>query len=56
MRGVGYEGIEDFFDGKMLSYVIYGWQDSLDPLVSTLPSIETVIDELNSIVGDILGE
>ena len=56
VRGVGYESSEDFFDDDMLSYVKDRWRDSLGPLVSALPSFESIIDELNPLVGDILGE
>ena len=54
VRDVGYQSSGDFFDGDMLSYVRDRWQDSLGPLVSELPSFETVIHSLRRKINDVL--
>lgn len=54
VRDVGYQSSGDFFDGDMLSYVRDRWQDSLGPLVSELPSFETVIHSLRRQINDVL--
>ena len=46
LRGVAFEGSEDFFHSRMLSYVGDTWAQWLGPLVPGLPSFETVISDL----------
>ena len=54
MRGVHFEGQEDFFHDRMLADVGRGWEHSLGPLVPQLPSFETVINELRPRVAALL--
>ena len=46
LRGVDFEGPEDFFHSRMLAYVGDTWAQWLGPLVSGLPPFETVINSL----------
>ena len=46
VRGVSFFGPEAFFDTRMLSYIEDTWDQWLGVLVPSLPSFETVIDEL----------
>lgn len=46
VRGVSFEGPEDFFHDRMLAYVEETWEQWLGPLVPGLPSFETVINGL----------
>ena len=46
LRGVDFEGPEDFFHSRMLAYVGDTWAQWLGPLVPGLPSFETVISGL----------
>ena len=46
LRGVDFEGPEDFFHSRMLAYVGDTWVQWLGPLVPGLPSFETVISGL----------
>lgn len=55
VRGVGFEGPEDFFQSAMLAEVERTWDQSLALLVPGLPAIETVIDDLRPEVATILG-
>ena len=54
VRDVSYAGPEDFFADEMVSDVVAGWEDSLGPLVSALPRIETVVRDLRRTVNEIL--
>ncbi len=54
IRHVEFEGHDDFFPGRMLSYVERTWEQWLDPLVPHLPSFETVIEELRPRVAELL--
>ena len=46
VRGVDFEGPEDFFHSGMLGYVGDTWTQWLGPLVPGLPPFETVINDL----------
>ena len=46
VRGVAFEGPEEFFCARMLSYVGDTWEQWLGPLVPGLPSFEAVINAL----------
>ena len=46
VRGVSFEGPDDFFHDAMLAYVEETWEQWLGPLVPGLPSFDTVIDGL----------
>ena len=46
VRGVSFEGPEDFFHDRMLAYVEETWEQWLGPLVPGLPSFEIVINGL----------
>ena len=46
IRGVNFEGPEDFFHSRMLGYVGDTWAQWLGPLVPGLPPFETVINGL----------
>ena len=46
VRGVGFEGPDEFFHERILSYVGDTWEQWLGPLVPGLPSFETVINGL----------
>ena len=46
LRGVDFEGPEDFFHSRMLAYVGDTWVQWLGPLVPGLPSFDTVINSL----------
>ena len=46
VRGVNFEGPEDFFPSRMLGYVGDTWAQWLGPLVPGLPPFETVINGL----------
>ena len=54
VRGVGFEGPEEFFHERMLSYVGDTWEQWLGPLVPGLPSFETVINGLRPQVAAIV--
>ena len=54
LRGVDFEGPEDFFHSRMLAYVGETWTQWLGPLVPGLPSFETVIGGLRPQVKDLL--
>ena len=46
LRGVDFEGPEDFFQSEMLVYIGDTWGQWLGPLVPGLPPFETVISSL----------
>lgn len=46
VRNAAFTGPSDFFPGPMLAYVEKTWNQWLGPLVSGLPSFETVVGEL----------
>ena len=46
VRGVSFEGPEDFFHDRMLAYVEETWEQWLGPLVPGLPSFKIVINGL----------
>ena len=54
LRGVAFEGPEDFFHSRMLAYVGDTWAQWLGPLVPGLPSFETVIDSLRPQVANLV--
>ncbi|MXY87660.1 MAG: nucleotidyl transferase AbiEii/AbiGii toxin family protein [Dehalococcoidia bacterium] len=54
VRGVGFEGPNDFFQGPMLAEVERTWDQSLGLLVPGLPAFETVIEGLRPAVATIL--
>lgn len=54
VRNVSFEGSEDFFQGRMLAYVEKTWDQWLGPLVSGLPSYETVVGELRPQIDALL--
>ena len=54
VRGVGFEGPEEFFHERMLSSVEDTWEQWLGPLVPGLPSFETVINGLRPQVAAIV--
>ena len=54
VRGVSYGGPEDFFPDETLSHVVASWENSLGPLVSELPSVQTVVRDLRRLVSTIL--
>ena len=53
LRGVGFEGPEDFFHSRMLAYVGDTWAQWLGPLVPGLPSFKTIIDSLRPQVSSL---
>ena len=54
VRGVEFEGPEDFFPNRMLSYVERTWSQWLGPLVPDLPPFEIVIEGLRPRVARLL--
>ena len=54
VRGVGFEGPDDFFQGPMLAEVEQTWRQSLGVLVPGLPAFETVIEGLRPEVAALL--
>jgi hypothetical protein len=54
VRNVGFDGPEDFFQERMLTYVEKTWDQWLGPLVPNLPSYKTVIGELHPQVATLL--
>ena len=54
LRSVDFEGPEDFFDPRIVEDVERGWEDSLGPLITDLPSFATVLDELRPQVEALL--
>jgi predicted nucleotidyltransferase component of viral defense system len=46
VRQVAFTGPDDFFETAMLNYVEKTWEQWLGPLISKLPSFETVISGL----------
>ena len=55
VRGVDFEGPEDFFHSRMLGYVGDTWAQWLGPLVPGLPPFETVINSLRPQVKALVG-
>ncbi len=55
VRGVGFDGPDDFFQETMLAYVEKTWEDWLGPLVPQLPAFSTVIGELRPRIEAIIG-
>jgi predicted nucleotidyltransferase component of viral defense system len=53
-RGVGFQGLGDFFDDAMLAYVERTWSEWPGNLVPDLPTFEQVMGELRPQVGMIL--
>ena len=54
VRGVGFEGPDDFFQGAMLAEVERTWGRSLGLLVPGLPAFETVVEGLRPPVAAML--
>jgi len=54
VRGVGFQGAEDFFQGSMLNYVERTWEQWLGPLVVELPPFGTVVRELREELPSLL--
>jgi predicted nucleotidyltransferase component of viral defense system len=54
VRGVSFDGPDDFFQVAMLAYVERTWDQWLGPLVPDLPGFETVIGELRPQVATLL--
>ena len=54
LRNVDFEGPEDFFDRRIVDDVERGWEDSLGPLITDLPSFARVMDELRPQVEALL--
>lgn len=54
VRGVGFEGPDDFFQSPMLAEVERTWDQSLGLLVPGLPAFETVIEGLRPEVAALL--
>ena len=54
VRGVGFEGPDDFFQGAMLAEVERTWDQSLGLLVPGLPAFENVVEGLRPAVAAIL--
>jgi len=54
VRNVSFGGPDDFFQGRMLSYVEKTWEQWLGPLVPSLPPFETVIGELKPQIGSLI--
>ena len=54
VRNVSYASSEDFFADEMVSDVVARWEDSLGPLVSELPGIQTVVNDLRRMVSETL--
>jgi len=46
VRGVSFEGPDDFFQETMLHYIEKTWEQWLGPLIPDLPDFVTVIDDL----------
>ena len=55
VRGVEFEGPDDFFQSPMLAEVERTWQQSLELLVPALPAFETVMEGLRPEVATVLG-
>jgi predicted nucleotidyltransferase component of viral defense system len=56
VRGVDFQGPDDFFADAMLDYVERTWSQWLGNLVPNLPSFETVMGQLRPQIVTILGE
>lgn len=56
VRGVGFEGPEDFFQSPMLDEVERTWDQSLGLLVPGLPTFETVMEGLRPKVATLLAQ
>jgi len=54
VRGVGFDGPDDLFDGDMLAYVERTWDQWLDNLLQELPAFVTVMDALRPQIAAIL--
>ena len=54
LRNVDFEGPEDFFDQRIVDDVKQGWENSLGPLITDLPSFARVMDELRPQVEALL--
>ena len=54
LRNVDFEGPEDFFDQRIVDDVERGWEDSLGPLITDLPSFARVMNELRPQVEALL--
>ena len=54
LRNVDFEGPKDFFDQRIVDDVERGWEDSLGPLITDLPSFARVMDELRPQVEALL--
>ena len=54
VRGVDFQGPQDFFEETMLTYVETTWNQWLGNLVPDLPVFETVIGELRPQIAAIL--
>ena len=54
VRNVSYASSDDFFADEMVTDVVARWEDSLGPLVSELPCIQAVVNDLRGMVSKIL--
>ncbi len=54
VRGVDFQGADDFFDATMLAYVKKTWSEWLGNLVPDLPTFEAVMAELRPQITTIL--
>ena len=54
VRNVAFEGFEDFFEDRMLSYVSKTWDQWLGPLVPGLPTCQTVIGALRPQIAELV--
>ena len=54
LRNVDFEGPEDFFDQRIVDDVERGWEASLGPLITDLPSFARVMNELRPQVEALL--
>ena len=54
LGNVDFEGPDDFFDPRIVEDVERGWEISLGPLITDLPSFATMLDELHPQVEALL--
>lgn len=53
-RGVGYQSLDDFFTLQLTQEARRHWKSNLGTFVSTLPDVETVLTELQPLIGELL--
>lgn len=56
VRGVGFDGVDSFFEEPMLSFVRETWEEWLGHLVPNLPPVDLVLGELQPMLARLLGE